>query len=153
MATNIQISEGKKSGSIRGKDLKWKHWILWIWGAKRGQMVRISLGRGTNKIDRNTNCEIIWNPIFFPAATSAAKYTKSARFYFDKSTTQASINSKRRQRKSWIIIRQISLKLLNKSSSHFCPDPGMGNALPSGAHRLVKDHTCGSRRKAGQVIK
>ena len=25
VATNIQISEGKKSGSIREKDLKWKH--------------------------------------------------------------------------------------------------------------------------------
>ena len=57
-------------------------------------MVRISLGRGTNKIDRNTNCEIIWIPILFPATKSAAKYRKSARFDFDKSRTCSSINSK-----------------------------------------------------------
>ena len=78
----MQISEGKKSGSIREKHLKWKHWILWIWGAKRGQMVRISLGRGSNKIDRNTNCEIISNPMLLPATNSAAKYRKLASSFF-----------------------------------------------------------------------
>ena len=96
---------GWRVRSIREIHLKWKHWILWIWGAKRGQMVRISLGRGTNKIDRNTNCEVIWIPILIPVTNLAAKYRKSSRFSFDKSKTRVSINSKCWQQKSNFITK------------------------------------------------
>ena len=117
------ISEGKRSGSIRGKHLKWKHWILWIWGAKRGQMVRISLGRGTNKIDRNTNCELIWNPILFSCHKFSSKISKIHKILVLQIYNSSKHKCKRISKENpKLKSGQISLKLLNKSSFHFCCD-------------------------------
>ena len=111
-------------------------------------MVRISLGRGTNKIDRNTNCELIWNPVLFPATNSAAKYRNIHKILVLQIYNSSKHKCKRISKENpKLKSGQISLKLLNKSSFHFCWDgersAKRSSSVCQGPHLQVTSHWTG----------